>query len=88
MQPALLLCLHGPLYALHGRLSQYAGAPWEGETLDLKTALIEATKNWEELTGEGVLCPIRFDVEEEQETAALNDKASQMVQGFEIIQTL
>ncbi|KAG6869136.1 hypothetical protein C0993_001701 [Termitomyces sp. T159_Od127] len=39
------------LYALRGRLFLHAGGPWEGETFDLKAALIQAMNKWEELTG-------------------------------------
>ena len=37
---------------LRRRLFYHASDMWEGETLALKVALIEATENWETLTGE------------------------------------
>ena len=36
--------LTDPNYALRNRLFAYAGSPWEGETFELKVALIEATQ--------------------------------------------
>lgn len=57
---------------LRRRLFDYAGDPWEGETLALKVALIEATKDWETLTGGGVPCPIVFDAEDLRETMKLD----------------
>ena len=45
--------LTDPMGMLRRRLFRHAGDPWEGKTLALKVALIQATKNWETLTGEG-----------------------------------
>lgn len=77
-----------PLYALRGRLFQQAGGPWEGETVELKTALIQATEEWEELTGGGVPCPIEFDAQDLRETTALNEELSPADRGFEILQSM
>jgi hypothetical protein len=41
-----------------------AGTPWEGETNDLKTLLIEATEIRGRLKGEGVPCPVVFEPED------------------------
>ena len=75
------------LYALRGRLFLYAGGPWEGETSDLKAALIQAMNKWEELTGGGVPCPLEFDVKDLDETAALDKELSRATQGFEFLQS-
>lgn len=75
------------LYALRGRLFLQAGAPWEGETFELKNPLIQATERWAELTGGGVSCPIKFDAEDLCETAALNKELSVGDTGFEILQS-
>ena len=75
------------LFALRGRLFLHAGGPWEGETFDLKAALIQATKNWEALTGGGVPCPLKFDADDLRETRVLDEKLSQASQGFGIIQS-
>ncbi|KAJ2913707.1 hypothetical protein MD484_g6703, partial [Candolleomyces efflorescens] len=81
--------LTDPLHTLHRRLFQYAGAPWEGESADLKVSLIEATKRWEEFTGGGgVECPIAFDAEDLVETAALDKALKSETRGFEIVQSM
>ncbi|KAH9949736.1 protein kinase subdomain-containing protein PKL/CAK/Fmp29 [Amylocystis lapponica] len=53
---------------LRSRLFNHASNPWEGETLELKIALIRATETWETLTGEDVPCPVVFDAEDVRET--------------------
>jgi len=75
-----------PLYALRGRLFQQASGPWEGETFELKAALIQATKKWEELTGGGVPCPVEFDAKDLRETTVLNEELSKADRGFEFLQ--
>ena len=75
------------LYSLRGRLFLHAGAPWEGESADLKDALIQARNNWKELTGGDVPCSIEFDNEDLHETTALNKELNQASQGFESIQS-
>ena len=54
-------------------LFNYASDPWEGDTLELKVALIAATKNWKALTEGGAPCPIVFDAEDVCETMKLNE---------------
>ncbi|KAG6327373.1 hypothetical protein ID866_11716 [Astraeus odoratus] len=66
------VALTDPVGALRRRLFQYAGDPWEGETLPLKVALIEATESWETLTGGGTPCPVVFDAEDVRETMKLD----------------
>jgi hypothetical protein len=56
------------------RLFDRAGAPWEGETHELKATLIEATERWERLTGVGVPCPVTFEPEDVRETKELSAK--------------
>ncbi|KAI5114954.1 hypothetical protein M0805_002672, partial [Coniferiporia weirii] len=58
--------------ALRRRLFCHASDPWEGEALALKVALIQATKNWETLTGGGPPCPVVFDHDDVRETMKLD----------------
>ena len=60
------------LYGVRARLFQEAGAPWEGESFNLKIALIEATEKWNELAGGDVPCPIEFDAKDLHETEELS----------------
>ena len=67
-----------PAGALRSRLICSASDPWEGETLQLKTALIRATENWEALAGAGdVPCPVAFDAEDVRQTKELDEKTSE-----------
>ncbi|KAI5120426.1 hypothetical protein M0805_006925 [Coniferiporia weirii] len=77
-----------PLCVLRQRLFHHASKPWEGETLELKVALIEATERWETLTGEGgaAPCPVVFDAEDVRETMKLNEKQEEADKSFEIWQ--
>jgi hypothetical protein len=65
--------LTDPVGMLHRRLFGYASDPWEGETLALKVALIDATEDWETLTGGGPPCPVVFDAEDVRETRKLDE---------------
>ncbi len=65
--------LTDPVGMLRRRLFYHASAPWEGETLALKVDLIEATENWETLTGGGASCPISFDPKDVRETMKLDE---------------
>lgn len=76
------------LYPLRGRLFQYAGALWEGETSELKTELIEVTEKWEELTGGEVPCPFEFDPKDLLATAELNKEQSEASRGFQTLQLM
>ncbi|KAG1725600.1 protein kinase subdomain-containing protein PKL CAK Fmp29 [Suillus lakei] len=58
--------LTDPMGVLRRRLFCHASDPWEGETLALKVALIQATKNWKMLTGEG---PATMKLDAEQKEA-------------------
>ncbi|KAF7364025.1 hypothetical protein MSAN_01061200 [Mycena sanguinolenta] len=57
--PASLLCR---------RLFDQASLPWDGETLALKVALIDATESWEASTS----CPVAFGLEDVRETMRLD----------------
>ncbi|KAL0957017.1 hypothetical protein HGRIS_003118 [Hohenbuehelia grisea] len=63
---------------LRRRLFNLARAPWEGETHALKVALMEATKNWESVAGEGPPCPIVFDNHDVRKTMELDVKLREM----------
>jgi hypothetical protein len=65
--------LTDPAGVLRRRLFCHASDPWEGETLALKVALIEATENWEMLTGGSAPCPVVFDAEDVRETMELDE---------------
>ncbi|KAG7441085.1 protein kinase subdomain-containing protein PKL/CAK/Fmp29 [Guyanagaster necrorhizus] len=64
--------LTDPAGVLRRRLFHHASEPWEGETLALKVALMDATANWEALTGGGAPCPVAFDAEDVRETKKLD----------------
>ena len=66
--------LSDPLSMFIFRLFDQAGAPWEGEIHALKTTLIQATKIWRKLMGEGVPCPIAFEPEDLLKTKELSAK--------------
>ena len=56
------------------RLFGHASDPWEGETLELKIALIEATETWEMLRRGGSPCPVVFDAKDVLKTKELDAK--------------
>ncbi|KAF7288594.1 APH domain-containing protein [Mycena indigotica] len=76
------------LCALRRRLFLYAGGPWEGETFDLKAALIQATNKWEELTGGGVPCPLKFDSKDLEKTARVGKELREATTGFDRLQSV
>lgn len=71
------MALTSPLGTLRRRLFDYTGEPWEGETIALKLALIEATENWNRITGGGAPCPVAYDAEDVQETKKLDKVLSE-----------
>ena len=77
-----------PMYRLRDRLFLHASCPWEGETLELKLALIEATEKWKELTGGSVLCPVEFDAEDVRETRKLSEVLGEADGRFELWQNI
>ena len=75
--------LWDPVSMFTRRLFDQASAPWEGETHALKTTLIEATELWGRLTGEGVPCPVMFEVEDLRETKELSARLQVADENFE-----
>ncbi|TFK86561.1 protein kinase subdomain-containing protein PKL/CAK/Fmp29 [Polyporus arcularius HHB13444] len=74
-----------PMGTLRRRLFRHARAPWEGETLDLKVALIQATEKWETLTGGGLPCPIGLDPDDVRETMKLNAELRELDEYLEVV---
>jgi hypothetical protein len=64
--------LADPIGLFRRRLFHHASDPWNGETLALKVALIDATQNWETVTGGGAPCPVVFDPTDVTETRELD----------------
>ncbi|KAH9891258.1 hypothetical protein C8Q73DRAFT_667191 [Cubamyces lactineus] len=56
------------------RLFDHAGAPWEGETHDLKALLVEVEGRWAELAGAGVPCPVEFKLDDVSKTKAFSER--------------
>lgn len=67
------------------RLYCEAGAPWEGETHELKSSLIKVVENWDSLTGEGVPCPVAFEAEDLRKTRDLSERLQIADENFELI---
>ncbi|KAJ2968384.1 hypothetical protein NUW54_g13235 [Trametes sanguinea] len=65
--------LSDPVSLFIRRLFDRAGAPWEGETHDLKALLVEATERWAELAGPDVPCPVEFDPDDVSKTKAFSE---------------
>lgn len=59
-----------------------------GETFELKAALIETTKKWEEVMGGGVPCPIELDTENLRETTVLDKELRKVDRGFGFLQAV
>ncbi|KAG2366298.1 protein kinase subdomain-containing protein PKL CAK Fmp29 [Suillus spraguei] len=75
--------LTDPMGVLRRRLFCHASDPWEGETLMLKVALIQATENWETLTGRGPPCPVVFNPDDAREMMKLNAKQEEADESLE-----
>ncbi|KAG6888801.1 hypothetical protein C0995_005821 [Termitomyces sp. Mi166 len=71
VQCAPLRGIDDPYRHSRRHLFSYASDPWQGETLALKVALIEATENWETLTGGYAPCLVVFDTDDVRETIEL-----------------
>ncbi len=84
----LYVALNDDAQELRSRLYNYASYPWEGETLELKLVLIEATEMWEELWGvvKGALCPVVFDADDVRETMELDEHQRKSDHSFEMLQ--
>ena len=66
--------LSDPVSIFIRRLFDRAGAPWEGETHDLKALLVEATEKWAELAGADVPCPVEFEPDDVSKTKAFSER--------------
>ncbi|KAJ6489675.1 protein kinase subdomain-containing protein PKL/CAK/Fmp29 [Mycena vitilis] len=77
-----------PASLLLRRLFHHARAPWEGETIALKVALIEATQTWDTLTGGGVPCPVTFDAEDVRNTMKLDEELKERDGDLEVLENL
>ncbi|OJT14935.1 Altered inheritance of mitochondria protein 9, mitochondrial [Trametes pubescens] len=75
-----------PVSLFARRLFDRAGAPWEGETHDLKALLVEATEKWDELAGAGVLCPVEFDADDVRRTKEFSERLQLSDENFEACQ--
>ncbi|TFK46517.1 protein kinase subdomain-containing protein PKL/CAK/Fmp29 [Heliocybe sulcata] len=73
---------------LRSRLFNHASDPWEGETFELKVALIRATERWETLTGGSAPCPLVFDAGDVRETMELNEAQRKADETFHMCQNL
>ncbi|KAJ7221939.1 kinase-like domain-containing protein [Mycena rebaudengoi] len=80
--------LTDPMCVLRSRLFHHANNPWEGETLELKVALIRATERWETLTGGGAPCPVVFDAEDVRATTELNEVQRKADKAFAVWQDI
>jgi Phosphotransferase enzyme family len=82
------VALTDPMGVLRRRLFDHASSPWEGETLALKVALIQATEKWETLTGGGAPCPVMFDAEDVRETMKLDELQRGADEALEVCQNV
>ncbi|PIL22751.1 hypothetical protein GSI_15444 [Ganoderma sinense ZZ0214-1] len=85
--------LTDPIGVLRRRLFTHASDPWGGETLALKVDLIQATEDWEALTGAGAgpgdpPCPIAFDAEDVRATMKLDAEQRGTDETFEACQNV
>ncbi|KAG6821765.1 hypothetical protein H0H92_000983 [Tricholoma furcatifolium] len=74
-----------PMSAQHLYLFECSSSPWQGETIDLKIALIDATKDWVDHTEGNSPCPITFDSADIDETiilAAQQTEADEALEAF------
>ncbi|KAG6824493.1 hypothetical protein H0H92_006704 [Tricholoma furcatifolium] len=75
-------------HTLRSRLFTHAGNPWQGEPLELKVALIEATRMWGALTRKDTPCPVVFDADDVRKTMEMNKLQTEADEGFEAYQSL
>ena len=87
--------LNEPSTILRRRLFHHAGEMWEGETVDLKIALIDATRNWRHHLSSSLAsssasasssCPVVFDTDDVRATLALSERRSSMDETTEACQ--
>ncbi|KAJ7628353.1 hypothetical protein FB45DRAFT_979333 [Roridomyces roridus] len=65
--------LWDPKSLLIRHLFSEAGYPWEGETHDLKAALVRVTERWGTLMGRRVACPVKFEQDDVSKTKAFSE---------------
>ncbi|KAG6897053.1 hypothetical protein C0992_004462 [Termitomyces sp. T32_za158] len=80
--------LTDPVGMLRRRLFAYASDPWEGETLALKVALIEATKYWKTFTRADAPCPVVFDAEDVRKTMKLDEEQTEADEILQFLQSI
>lgn len=68
------------------RLFNHASEPWEGESLALKVALIQATSNWKTLTEGDTPCPVVFDPDDIRKTLYLDAEQRDLEETLELCQ--
>ncbi|GAB7353824.1 hypothetical protein MBLNU459_g4197t1 [Dothideomycetes sp. NU459] len=75
--------------AARRRLYEQSGAPWEGDTVTLKSGIIHMTQKWHQVVGSANICPISFSTEEVAECLRLEgdqrDADAQMTASKEIL---
>ncbi|KAJ7261751.1 protein kinase subdomain-containing protein PKL/CAK/Fmp29 [Mycena haematopus] len=80
--------LTDPVGVLRRRLFHGASDQWEGETIALKVALIDATEDWETLAGGRTPCPVMFDAEDIHETKKLDEITTEADEYLKLFQDL
>ncbi|KAL1939165.1 hypothetical protein VTO73DRAFT_10206 [Trametes versicolor] len=75
-----------PVSLFARRLFERAGAPWEGETHDLKALLVEATERWDKLARAGVPCPVAFEADDVRKTKEFSERLQLSDENFETVQ--
>jgi len=80
--------LADPIGLFRRGLFHLASDMWDGETFALKVALIDATQNWETLTGGGVPCPVVFDPDDVHETRELDKEQREADEALEACQAV
>ena len=80
--------LSDPVCMFIHHLFDRAGVPWEGETHDLKTLLIQATETWGKLAGAGVPCPVEFEPEDVRRTKEFSERLQLSDENFKGCQAM
>ncbi|PPQ73152.1 hypothetical protein CVT26_014818 [Gymnopilus dilepis] len=65
------------------RLFDRAGAPWEGETHDLKELLVEASERWDVFAQARMPCPIKFEPDDVRKTKEFSERLQLPDENFE-----
>jgi hypothetical protein len=80
--------LMDPMCVLRSHLFHHASNPWEGETLELKAALMRATERWGTFTGGDSPCPVMFDAKDARKTTELDEVQRKADKAFEVWQNM